>query len=184
MYTNRQIGGLEAKLAGEANEEVFDASLNYYRANGLVDWNPTYPEFVTLGYTTIKRNKVAYGYFKKQATSDRIVSIKKLGGMTCWIEIKKADAAKKKTIYKADHQLEQMQRSIEDGGGLGFFAIWWCGGKEDPQWVLYPADKLRLNEKRGIEFYREVGLLAQNVPNTDIPDWLPGVIRYATCSQR
>lgn len=163
---NRVAGGKEAKERGTLAEQEFDYACRYYRGNCLLDWQPTYPEFVV-----VKRSSdgTVRGFFKEKGSADRVISLVQLDGQTCWVEIKSFLAKDRHTLDKGIHQYDQMLASIEDGGAMAFYITRWEWHKE-VEWRLYELPALVKNDGK-IIFKREAGWF---VPSPlGWPDWLP-----------
>jgi hypothetical protein len=192
------LAGRKAKNSGDIAEGEFDSAGLYFVNQGLIDIRPTHPEFVTLGFIPLNviprkfrkggnsYSQVAYGYFKAQATADRVISIKSLGGQTCWVEIKNITGANTKQIKDSRHQYDMMAQAQADGAALGFYAArWGATSKRGDEWRLHPLESVEIptdtNDHTAIRLHRESGLL---IPPFDqlnnLPDWLPVILAYSS----
>ncbi len=169
---NRIKGGKLAKRRGTQAEQEFDIACRYYRNNYLIDWHPTFPEFVVLGHL---EDGAVRGFFKDKGTADRVISLAKLGGRTCWVEIKSFARLDQKTLNdkKDIHQYDMMLAAVEDGKALAFYAVRWKWRKII-EWRFYPVSDLKRQYKE-IVFEREAGLLVPSLKGW--PEWLDVVNR-------
>lgn len=166
---NRVAGGKLAKERGSLAEREFDIACRYYRSNYLLDWRPTYPEFVVVQRLP---DKTVRGFFKEKGTADRVLSLVQLGGQTCWVEIKGFARKDQKTLSEGIHQYDQMLASVQDGWALAYYAVRWEWRKE-VEWRFYAVKSLQKEEDK-IVFERETGLF---VPSPlGWPDWLSVVV--------
>lgn len=171
--SKRRLGGLKAKRSGEIAEDEFDISASEYARFGLVHCQPTYAEFVVL--QRLSGGK-CIGYFKKKATSDRVLSVTELGGRTCWIEVKHVKAKDRKTLQDTMHQYRQMFEAQRDGNALCFYIVRW-NHNDKIEWRLYPINTLDAEyDDTTLTIVRENGLLVGGALS---PDWLSVVTEYA-----
>lgn len=164
---NRVQAGKLAKRRGTQAEQEFDIACRYYRNNYLIDWHPTFPEFVVLGHL---EDGVVRGFFKDKGTADRVISLAKFNGKTCWAEIKSFAAKGKKTLSdeKDTRQYDMMLAAVEDGQAMAFYAVRWKWNKII-EWRLYPITGLKKEEGK-IIFERKKGFLI--LSPFGWPDWM------------
>lgn len=165
---NRVQGGKTAQRRGAGAEAQFEIACRHYKAQGLLDYTKTNPEFVTLGTTQKRGRTYKYGYHKAKGVADWCLTLvldAHYGGRTCWIETKAISAKNQKTLHDGIHQYDQMMDSHATGMALAFYLVRW-GKRSNEEWRLYPVETLA-SENRAITFEREAGLLV------DAPDGWP-----------
>lgn len=188
---NSYESGRKARDTGNFAESEFDAAALYYQNNGLIDIQPTYPQFVPLGFVQQKNIRggkkggnpnaqVAYGYFKADSQADRVISLKELNGQTCWVEIKSVSGANTMTIKGSRHQYDQMKQAQADGGALAFYAVYWQKAQE---WRLYPLESVQIpldsKDPTTVKIERESGILMHPLDQWNSqPDWYSAVMEY------
>lgn len=172
MKNPRRVhGGKLAKRRGTQAEQEFDIACRYYRNQYLIDWQKTFPEFVVLGRLI---NGEVRGFFRDKGTADRVISLAKLRGRTCWVEIKSFARQDQKTLSdkKDAHQYDMMLAAVEDGKALAFYAVRWKW-KKIIEWRFYPIPDFK-RQHRKIVFEREAGLFVPSLGGW--PEWLDVIL--------
>lgn len=172
MKNPRRVhGGKLAKRRGTQAEKEFDIACRYYRNQYLIDWHPTFADFVVLKKL---RSGLVQGFFREKGAADRIISLAQLGGRTCWVEIKSFARQDQMTLSdkKDIHQYDMMAAAVEDGKALTFYAARWKWDRVI-EWRFYSIPKLKRQERK-IVFEREAGLLVPSLGGW--PEWLDVIL--------
>lgn len=160
----RSEWGRRARESGQTYEAIANLSFDVYKRDGRASWTINYPQ--------TRITKFPHAIIVGRAYPDRHVTLKTLGGRTCWIDVKSWQARDRNSYPLTGHpdavaQLEKMREEITFGALCFYLVCWRWNGNEE--WRLHPVESLA-EENGNLVFLREKGYFADS--SQGYPDWL------------